>query len=425
MFFKLFKSGKSNTQKRKTTRKRSQLQRQLQEIHVDQLQIGMYVRKLDIPWEKSSFMFQGIKIETEKDILAVKRECTFVWVDYTESGFTTPKASNRPAPISSIKPPAVSIEDEYSSAKSVHSLAQTTVRKLFDEIRVSGQIDSKSVRTTVSKTVDSILRNPDASIWLTRLKNKDEPTAQHSLNVAGLSIILGRNMGMTTREMEDLGICAMLHDVGKTSIPSQLLNKKGPLSDSELSLMRSHTKLGRDILLSTNSAFMGAADVAFSHHERPDGKGYPRGLSQDEIPLYANIIAITEAYDTISTQQPYQAVRSPSDALQIIYSERGKQFDDELVIKFIDSIGVFPPGSVVEMSNGEVGIVLSNTNDKLRPRVILLLDKNKDANLQRVMDLSQPQLDADKQPYKIATALRDGEYGIFVDDFQRAGLRIG
>ncbi len=431
MFFKLFKSdpvsssrpGSNGNKGRRGSQQRKQ---RLEQIPVDQLRIGMYVRELDKPWDQSSFMFQGLDVKTQDDILAVQRECEFVWVDYSEfatlgSGAETP--AKKPM-IGAITTPGLLVEDEYGEAKEVNKLAQQTVKRMFEEIRLGGQIDAGKITKAVNSTVETILRNPDASIWLTRLQAKDEHTAQHSLNVAALSIVMGRGMGMSAKEMENLGVCAMLHDVGKTSLPTELINKGGPLTKDEWATMRKHPKFGRDILVSTQSVYSGAADVAYSHHERPDGKGYPRGLTSENIPFYAQIVSIAEAYDTITTKQVYRDARSPSEALHTLYNERGKQFDEDLVIKFIDSIGIFPPGSIVEMTNGEVGIVLSNTTDKLKPRVIILLDKNKDAGAQRVVDLSQLQVNPEGSPYQIKTTLRDGEYGIVVEEFQRAGLRI-
>ena len=168
----------------------------------------------------------------------------------------------------------------------------------------------------------------------------------------------------------------------------------------------------------------GAADVAHSHHERPDGTGYPRRLDADSIPLFAKIVSIAEAYDTMTATQPYREARSPSDALQELYAQRGKQFDEDLVIRFIDAIGIFPPGSVVEMVNGEIGIVLSNTSDKLRPRVIMILDAHHEPMAQRVVDLFKLDTDSEGKVYQVKTTHRDGSFGIEVNDFQKAGLRL-
>ena len=433
LFSKLFKTEDKKPEPRRRRepqqqRERTQRTRKHHEkIDVKDLRVGMFVVELDKPWEESSFMFQGLEIKSPADVLAVQKECSFVWVDYDEFSLqkSTPSDGLPAAGVGSTMDTGVQVEDEFDAAKEVHELASQTIKTLFDEIRLGAEIDGGKVKQAVNGCVDSILRNPDASVWLTRIQAKHEATAQHSLNVAALSIVMAKSMGMTTREMEDIGVCGMLHDVGKTSLSSEILEKTGPLNEEEMEEMRRHTRYGRDILISTKSVMSGAADVAHSHHERPDGAGYPRQLDDDSIPLYAKIVAIAEAYDTMTINQPYRAACSPSDALQELYAQRGKQFDEDLVIRFIDSVGIFPPGSIVEMLNGEVGIVLSNTSDKLRPRVILILDAIGEPTAQRIVDLSQMDVDNEGNVYQIKTTHSDGAYGIDVGDFQRAGLRMG
>lgn len=397
-----------------------------QKFAVEDVRVGMFVTQLDIPWEESTFMFQGLEIKSTADIQELQNQCKHVWVDYDE--FSLPKSRNEsglPANPNISPNAVVPIQEELSSAQEVHTLASKTVTDLFSEIRLGAEVDGAKVKQAVNGCVDSILRNPDASVWMTRIQAKDEGTAQHSLNVAALSIIMAKAMNLSNRELEDIGVCAMLHDVGKTSIPTHILNKQGQLTDEEREEIRKHTRYGRDILISTKSVMSGAADVAHSHHERPDGKGYPRGLTTEKIPLYAKIVAIAEAYDVITTKQLYRNALSPSEAIQELYAHRGTQFDEDLVIKFIDSVGIFPPGSIVEMQNGEIGIVLSSTGDKLRPRVIMILDAEFEAIEQRMVDLSQMDTDTAGNPYQIKTTLSDGTHGINVEDFQRAGLRMG
>ena len=433
LFSKLFKSEDKEPDRRPKRAPRPQRERtertrkHHQKMDVKDLRVGMFVVELDKPWEESSFMFQGLELKSPADVLSVQKECSFVWVDYDEFSLQkAPQSKGLPAAgVGSIADKGIQVEDEFDAAKEVHTLASQTISNLFEEIRLGAKIDGGKVKQAVNGCVDSILRNPDASVWLTRLQAKHEATAQHSLNVAALSIVMAKSMGMSTREMEDVGVCGMLHDVGKTSMSADILNKTGPLDPAELAEMQKHTRYGRDILLSTKSVMSGAADVAHSHHERPDGKGYPRGLDDDSIPLYAKIVSIAEAYDTMTINQPYRQARSPSDALQELYAQRGKQFDEDLVIRFIDSVGIFPPGSIVEMLNGEVGIVLSNTSDKLRPRVIMILDAIGEATAQRIVDLSQMDTDNEGKVYQIKTTHSDGAYGIDVGDFQRGGLRMG
>lgn len=409
-------------------RERTRRTRKLHErIDVEDLRVGMFVVELDKPWEESGFMFQGLEIRSPSDVLAVQKECTWVFVDYDE--FSLQKsAPGRGLPAAagtgSALAPGNDVADEFESAREVHSLASQAVTTLFEEIRMGAEIDGGKIKQAVNGCVASILRNPDASVWLTRIQAKHAGTAQHSLNVSALSIVLAKSMNMSPREMEDVGVCGMLHDVGKTSIPTEILDKTGPLTPAEVEEMRRHPKYGRDILLSTESVMSGAADVAHSHHERPDGTGYPRRLADDSIPLFAKIVSIAEAYDAMTTVQPYREAFSPSDALQDLYSLRGKQFDEELVVRFIDSIGIFPPGSVVEMVNGEIGIVLSNTADKLRPRVILILDSHHEPLVQRVVDLFKLDTDTEGKVYQVRTTHRDGSFGIDVGDFQKAGLRL-
>ncbi len=434
LFSKLFRSEEKKPperRQRKAVEQRDRTQKTRkhhQKIDVKDLRVGMFVVELDIPWEESSFMFQGLELQSPADVLALQQECSHVWVDYDEYTLNEDQPSTGLAANTNTgftRDTGVMVEDELDAATEVHALASKAVSDLFAEIRLGAEIDGGKVKQAVNGCVDSILRNPDASVWLTRIQAKHEATAQHSMNVAALSIVMAKSMKMSSRQMEDIGVCGMLHDVGKTSMSTEVLAKTGPLNDAEMAEMQRHTRYGRDILLSTKSVMSGAADVAHSHHERPDGLGYPRKLSDDDIPIFAKIVSIAEAYDTMTINQPYRPAISPSHALQELYSQRGKQFDEDLVIQFIDAIGIFPPGSIVEMLNGEVGIVLSNTKDKLRPRVIMILDAIGEPTAQRIVDLSQMDTDDQGNIYQIKTTHSDGAFGINVGDFQRAGLRMG
>ena len=433
LFSRLFKTEEKAPSERRqrqpvVQRERTQRTRKLhQKIDVADLRVGMFVVELDIPWEESSFMFQGLELKSPADVLAVQNECSHVWVDYDEFSLAKDKpAEGLPASkVGFMADAGVQVEDELDAAAEVHALASKAISNLFEEIKLGAEIDGGKVKQAVNGCVDSILRNPDASVWLTRIQAKHEATAQHSMNVAALSIVLAKSMNMSSREMEDIGVCGMLHDVGKTSISTEILEKTDPLNEAEMAEMQRHARYGRDILVSTKSVMSGAADVAHSHHERPDGQGYPRKLTDDSIPLFAKIVSIAEAYDTMTINQPYRAALSPSTALQELYAQRGKQFDEDLVIKFIDAVGIFPPGSIVQMLNNEVGIVLANTKDKLRPRVIMILDAIGEPLTQRIVDLSQMDTDNEGNIYQIKTTHSDGTFGINVGDFQRAGLRMG
>lgn len=397
----------------------------VEKISVDQLRIGMYVRQLDIPWDESSFMLQGFNAESQQDVLDVQKQCKHVWVDYTEyrlSDTTDKRNTNAFNPEVSL----IQIQQDYDEAFKIHEHSRDFVTRVFNDIASGREFDTAGVIQTVHSSVTSIMQNPDASIWLTRLTEKDDHAAQHSLNVTALSIILGKTLGFSKAELEKLGISALMHDIGKAQLPSQLVNKIGVIRDDELLQMRKHTFLGAKILSESTKIPSVAVKVALCHHERIDGKGYPKGLEKDDIPLFARIVSIADAYDWMTSSSRNGAeCMSQTEAIGELYKERGKQFDEELVVSFIDGIGVFPPGSLVEMTNGEVGIVLSTTNEKLKPKVILILDNVKDAAVQQVIDLSLMSVDVAGLPYQIKSTMRDGTYGIFVSDFQRGGLRLG
>lgn len=431
LFNKLFKTDQkaaSTDSKRAANAKSGKTK--VRKIHVKvstrDLRVGMTVTELDKPWEESRFMFQQVAIESSSDIREMQEECSFVYVDYDEDALKAAKKKSRIRDNGLTgNTPKVSVQEELNTTSQVHSLATQAVSSLFEEMRLGAELNGTVVRQAVSGCVESILRNQDASLWLTRMKNKDVGTAQHSMNVSALSIIMAKASGMSTREMEDIGACGMLHDVGKTRLPTSILEKDGPLNVAEHEEMKRHTIYGRDILLSTKNVMSGAADVAHCHHERPDGKGFPNNLTEDSIPLYSKIVSIAEAYDNMTTAQVYREAQSPSHALQEIYSKRGNQFDEDLIVLFIEAIGIFPPGSIVEMVNKEVGIVLANTSDKLRPRVIMILDSLGEPAAQRVVDLSRLETDREGAIYQIKTTHSDGAFGINIDEFQRAGLRIG
>ena len=402
---------------------KEKLQECHQKINVEHLSIGMYVVELDIPWEQSDFMFQGFSINSVAEIKALRRQCEYVFVHIDMRKIDRRKPTQRTIPIPHFD--TLSIDKEMDEASRIHTMTEQTISDVFSTVRLGVDIDGVGLKNTVSGCVESVMRNSDASIWLTMLRKKNEATAQHSLNTAALSVIIGKSMGYSISQLEDLGLCGCLHDIGKTQLPDELVNYGGVLSESDLEQMKLHTTLGRDILISAKSATKGTADVAYCHHERPDGQGYPRGIHADDIPLMAKIVAIAEAYDSMTTKQLWRPAWSPSDAMKALFSERGRQFDEELVIQFIDTIGIFPPGTIIEMNHGEIGIVLSNTNDKLRPRIILILDTDKTPMQQKVIDLSKTGSRNHQRKYQIRTTHHNGSFGIDIEEFQRGGLRFG
>ena len=190
--------------------------------------------------------------------------------------------------------------------------------------------------------------------------------------------------------------------------------------------MKNHTSHGRSILMGTSHSLNMAVDVAFSHHERVDGKGYPRSLNASQIPYFAKIIGIVDAYDAITSTRIYDKGRASMQALDIINRNSGSQFDEELASDFIQLIGIYPPGSIVEMTNGEVGIVIeSERSSKLKPKLLLVRESDKSPmSTFRTITLKTEPVDMAGNAYRIAREIPDGSHGVVLEDFVDEGIIV-
>lgn len=249
------------------------------------LTTGMYVVELDRPWTDTNFLFQGFRIRQQQEIRLLQEVCDYVWVDARRSlGAQRQLAENvaKTAPlVPSIAKVDVSLEVERASP--VWEAAREESLRILKAVKMGTELDVVAVKAVVKDCVESILRNPAAMLWLARIKNSDDYTAEHSLRVSILSIALGRELGIAAYQLEQIGVCGMLHDVGKLKVPHEILNKPGALTAEELRIMQSHAAEGRKLLMSSQQITPATVDVAYSHHERVDGKGYPRGLDATKI----------------------------------------------------------------------------------------------------------------------------------------------
>ena len=286
------------------------------------------------------------------------------------------------------------------------------------DARLGRSIDTISAKKMVGGLVDSILSNPDALVWFNHLKNKDEYTSEHSLRVCILALAFGRHLELSQPELNILGLGALLHDIGKMRIPSDILNKPGRLTPDEFELMKSHVPRGVEILENTPSIPLAAIEVARSHHERYDGSGYAFGLKGTNIGLFGQIGAIVDSYDAITSDRSYHKGMSAHDALRKMYEWRRKDFHEKLVEQFIQCMGIYPIGSVVEMNTGSVGVVVSvNRLWRLRPRVALVLDASRRRyESPRIIDLINEDSHGSKA-IVIRSVLPSGSFGINPTDY--------
>jgi HD-GYP domain-containing protein (c-di-GMP phosphodiesterase class II) len=364
-------------------------------IDVHELEVGMYVCQLDKPWLESSFLFQGFELKNQVDIDAVRKECQFVYID-VEKQSVDHKHDLKPTPYLTTatlekkhtSPPKAAFIQEIDEASHIYGKTSDLVRSFMEDVQLGRAINVAVAKKAVAECVDSVIRLPDALLWMTQLKRKDIYTAQHSMNVCILSIALGKHLKLSVQELNNLGLCGMMHDMGKMNVPLEILNKPGRLDDKELIIMQNHALYGGKLLMTSKDIFPGAIDVALSHHERLDGAGYPYHLTDTQITPYSRMVTIADVYDAISSDRVYQKGRTHLESINIMTKMCGTHLDNRLTYKFIECIGIYPPGNLVELNSGEVAIVVEvNPEHKLKPKILLILDEHKQRRPLQLVDL--------------------------------------
>jgi len=395
-------------------------------VDVGQLIIGMFIAELDCPWSESPFLLQGFTIATNTDLEMLYDCCEFVFIEVSEEEWVEYEPHVQPKKVKRTRfTEKQNIASEISDANRTYQAAKSHIKILLSSVQLGQALSTAETKDLVSECVNKVMQNPNAILWLTRLKNSDDYTAEHSINVSLLAIALGRSLGMDQWELENLGICALLHDVGKMNVADNILNKPGSLSPQEFSEMAKHTLYAKKLLMERSDIYPGAVDVAYSHHERLDGRGYPRGIDGSKISMFTRIVTIVDAYDAMTSDRCYRKGISSLDALRIINKHKGTQFDADAAQKFIAMIGLYPPGFLLEMKNGEVGIILSHDKGyQLRPKVIMVLDKNKQPQPEAIINLSQYPNDIDGNEYEPKAVFKSGAFGINVRDYINKGLKI-
>ena len=391
-------------------------------LHSSQLELGMYICELDRPWRETDFLFQGFPLLKIEHILAVRERCDYVFVDDTrrvpvnQGQVVVPSAA--PARVTrTINRIPLSLE--VQEASEAYRSSTAVLEQVLLDVQQGRAIDTKACQALVKRNLESMLRNESAMLWLARLKSQDAYTSLHCLSVSILAMGFGTHLGLSDEKIETLGIAGLLHDVGKVKIDPAILNKPGKLTPDEFAQIKQHPEYGYQALCNQDDIPAAAVQAAHGHHERMDGKGYPRGLDQYQIPFTTRIITIVDAFDAITSHRSYDDARPIQMAYDVLRSGAGQQFDGALVQEFIRWLGVFPVGTLVELHTGEVALVLEKHQKlHLRPRVVVLRNADKMPCKPRYLDLAQLTVDANGTAYRISRGIADGSYGLFIADPQ-------
>lgn len=381
-------------------------------VPVADLQFGMYIAELDRPWTDTPFMFQGFYLRTDPQLQALRRLCKHVFVDIARSAA---QAMGRPAGQAPAAtgpgfrttgtasyPQQVALEGEIKASSALYAQSVKALQDFARPLeRGSAALDGKALYDSVKALADSVVRNPDALLLMSKMRETSVAAHARALQVSIYMMVFARFLQLEREQIHLLGLLGLLQDIGKIRLPAAVLAKQEQELSADVSdMLKRHVDLSAHILGVTSGLPPKFAALALLHHERQDGTGYPRGLKGYQIGLYGSIAAICDAYDALLAPPPYGEGRSPSAAVNFLLKDRGTAFHGPLLEQFIRCIGSFPVGTSVELNTGEVGIVVAeHLMQRLKPKVMLLPSR-------KVIDLA-----ADRgETYRIRRALEQGAF---------------
>ena len=425
-----------------------------EKLTIDELEPGMFVAKLDRPWLETPFLFQGFHIESQDDIRRLREHCQHVFVNVDRADDAIDETHSMPAlngdtekqksgtMSSVIRLPTksdsqeskskqtngkstevnstVQMKRELDNANVAYLGASAAIEKVMKNIETGADVDLADVQQAIDPMIESVQRNQDALAWLARIRKKDVYIFDHSLVASIWLIIFGKHLNFDKDMLQTVGMGGLFLDVGKTKIPSQILRKTTPLSDKEMGLMRKHVDAGVEIVENIGGIDQRVIEMIATHHERHNGTGYPQGLEGNQIPIFGRIAGIVDSYCAMTMDRPYAKAVSANDAMMQLNRLAGVEFQADMVEQFVQSIGTFPVGALVELNSGEVGVVIAqNRVQRLRPKIMILLDNDK-IPLERFPEVDLRNQLVDKtsdESLWIEKGLPPGAYGIDPADY--------
>ncbi len=404
-------------------------------VRTGRLKKGMYLSNLDRPWLDTPFLIQGFYIQDKDEIRALDKYCEYVYIDtdrgvsadmYWDDNFTLP--SNQYLELfirSRVRQVEYqnehSVEDEMPTAHAVFEAAIEKFVSIMSAIQQGANLDLKKIKLLIESLIDSVLRNPDAMLWLAQLRQSDDYLFSPSVHHCVMAIAFARYAGLPKEDIYHLATGTLLFDIGKLNIEEEVLLKRTLLNDDEFDKVKHHVDEGYDYLVLFDSLHEDSLNTVLTHHERYDASGYPNKLSGRQIPIFGRVAGMIDCYQAMISKRPYSEAISAHAALQKLFSWRNKYFQAELVEQFLKCMGVYPTGSLLEMKSGEVGVVLSQNPERhIKPNVRLLLDKDKkDFGDYPVINLME---ETGKESYEILRGLDPGAYGIVFSDLYKQSV---
>ena len=431
------------------------------EIPVEQVRVGMYVAALDRSWKGTPFFLQGFRVAEAEEIAKLKAQARLVTIDPTHStpgsyehlsdlhvvekrfeglawlkrlrdrfgkfDEASPEVAEERGKLGLI-PAGVTpnlygemkpIDAEISHAEEVYQGTDTTLELISKQVADGEKVNLERLGGAIENMVESTIANPDALLWVARIRAEDSATYAHGVKVAVYLLQLGRHLGFPPPQLANLGAIGLLLDLGKIKVDRDLLLKRAKLSPAEFVNIKAHVDLGLAALDASGDVDPDVRQGIAQHHERLDGSGYPNGLAGAAISIYGRMAAVADSFAALTSLRPYAEPLPAYDALKILYGQAGTTYHAPLVEQFVQAIGVFPAGSLVELTTGEVATVLAhNRVRRLEPRVLVLTDPvKKPLHEPLQLDLLLQPKGADGADIKIVRGLPTGAYDLDLRQF--------
>jgi HD-GYP domain-containing protein (c-di-GMP phosphodiesterase class II) len=404
----------------------------IKKIAISELKIGMYVHDLSCSWLKHPFAVSQFKVTSEEEIRKIQSiGISHLYIDTEKEGADAePETESAESEMSaqravdeaptaveeaaSAEARTVALEQELAHAVRIKREAVQLISDIMEDVEKGKPISMSRVNPVVEGMVASVLRNSDALLGLARIRQLDKYTFEHSAAVSVLLIAFGNHLGLDEDELVEVGVGGLLMDVGKARVPPYILHKPAKLTDREFKVVTRHVMHSQDILEKTAGVSTVSKELVADHHERIDGSGYLLGKRGDDISFYGKMAAIVDVYDALSTDRIYKQGVSPHVALKQLMEWGGVGFEQDLVQRFVQCMGIYPHGTLVSLSNGQLAIVVeASTKGLLSPKVRVIFDTIKRYFVKpETLDLS-----IEGEEIKIVGVVEAGKWGIQPEEF--------
>lgn len=381
-------------------------------LPIDRLQPGIYIVLDGFGWMEHPFLRNHFRITSSQQIAALRR------MGLKEVQWDPARSTARP--LAEATTEDVAVEQDFSAGaldmlmrgkrdrvSEVREQRETLARcaRLYEQetnsIReVLATLGSRpndahaGAKSMIARMVDGLIKAASLAVHLVNMKTPDTGMSYHAMNAMVLSLLIGRTVGLTAEEMKDLGLGAMLHDVGKIDVPTRVLRNPNRTATEE-QFYRGHTGFGIKVVAGIRDLAIPVKNIIACHHERWDGKGFPNSLSQAKIPKLARIVAIANRYDNLCNPIDPKTAKTPAEAVAAMFKDEGA-FDPELLRAFVKALGVYPPGSFVSLNDGGIGLVMAtNDRDLLRP-LLMIYDESVPRSEALLLDLREAEAKIDR-----------------------------